>query len=269
MQNLARKLKLTGHSGKNKSLLIDHIIENANEQEITSAINRDSKNTDKKKSLWDRLKKSKIAWTIGIIGGIASIVGFVLQLSPNSNNQKVKTLQSISVKLDQFDPIKLDQIVKQLEKVNEELEAALKDEKSGNTQERKEALEAYNKGNYTKVQELFQHRIEKDKNNLAENYKNLGNVYYLDLKFKKALEAYNKSIEIKPDYANAWYNKGVAQDALGRHDEALEAYNKAIEIQPDNHDAWYNKGAALIDLGQYIESFKAFYKAWEIKNRKK
>jgi Flp pilus assembly protein TadD len=38
----------------------------------------------------------------------------------------------------------------------------------------------------------------------------------------------------------AWSNKGAALDDLNKSDEAIQAYNKAIEIDPNYSDAWYN-----------------------------
>ncbi len=37
-------------------------------------------------------------------------------------------------------------------------------------------------------------------------------------------------------------NKGVALKIQGKYDEAIEALDKAIEINPDFAEAWYNKG---------------------------
>ena len=81
---------------------------------------------------------------------------------------------------------------------------------------------------------------------------------------EEALDAYNKAIEIDPQDASAWYNKGVILGELGRQEEALDAYNKAIEIDPQYARAWYNKGVALGELGRHEEALDAFNKAIEI-----
>ena len=60
----------------------------------------------------------------------------------------------------------------------------------------------------------------------------------------------------KPDFRDAWSNKGVTLVALGRHEEALEAYNKAIDIKPGLHETWYSKGNALNALGRHDEAQK-------------
>jgi len=42
-----------------------------------------------------------------------------------------------------------------------------------------------------------------------------------------------KAIEIKPDNARAWGNRGVALYLLGKCEEALKSFDRAIEIKPD------------------------------------
>ena len=64
--------------------------------------------------------------------------------------------------------------------------------------------------------------------------------------------------------AEAWFNKGVALNSQGKYDEAIKAYDKAIEIDPQYADAWYNKGTALYMQGKVNESFQAYFKATEL-----
>jgi tetratricopeptide (TPR) repeat protein len=123
----------------------------------------------------------------------------------------------------------------------------------------------------------------------SEDYFNRGVDFYQREKYELALKAYDKVIELKPDYATAWHNRGFALDELGRHEEALKAYDKAIELKsdyvdawynheealkaydkaielkPDYADAWYNRGFALGKLGRYEEELKAYDKAIELK----
>ena len=47
--------------------------------------------------------------------------------------------------------------------------------------------------------------------------------------------------------SDAWNNKGLALDNLGRYEEAIKYYDKAIELDPNNADAWYNKGLLLVN----------------------
>nr|WP_302850061.1 tetratricopeptide repeat protein [Sphaerospermopsis torques-reginae] len=76
--------------------------------------------------------------------------------------------------------------------------------------------------------------------------------YYRWLKkYEEAIVSYDKAIAIKPDYHEAWYNRGVALDKLKKYEEAIVSYDKAIAIKPDYHEAWYNRGIILDDLQRY------------------
>ncbi|WP_236505989.1 tetratricopeptide repeat protein, partial [Tychonema sp. BBK16] len=83
--------------------------------------------------------------------------------------------------------------------------------------------------------------------------------------YAKAIASYDKALEIKPDYHEAWYNRGIALDDLGRLEEAIASYDKALEIKPDLHEAWNNRGNALVNLGRLEEAIASYDKALEFK----
>ncbi|QYX31487.1 tetratricopeptide repeat protein [Sphaerospermopsis torques-reginae] len=84
-------------------------------------------------------------------------------------------------------------------------------------------------------------------------------------RYEEAISSYDKALEIKPDYHQAWYNRGNSLDNLGRYEEAISSYDKALEIKPDYHQAWYNRGISLDNLGRYEEAISSYDKALEIK----
>ncbi|MCK4733511.1 MAG: tetratricopeptide repeat protein, partial [Methanophagales archaeon] len=98
-----------------------------------------------------------------------------------------------------------------------------------------------------------------------EDYLSRGNDFYQSNEYELALKAYDKAIELKPDFAEAWNNRGVALGKLGRYDEALKAHDKAIELKPDYAEAWNNRGVELGKLDRYDEALKAYDKAIELK----
>jgi tetratricopeptide (TPR) repeat protein len=55
--------------------------------------------------------------------------------------------------------------------------------------------------------------------------------------FIGAIASYDRALEIKPDYHEAWNNRGVALGNLGRLEEAIASYDRALEIKPDYHQA--------------------------------
>jgi tetratricopeptide (TPR) repeat protein len=93
-----------------------------------------------------------------------------------------------------------------------------------------------------------------------EDYINRGFDLYYKGKYEEALKAFNTVIELKPDFANSWYYKGLALGGLDRYEEALRAHERAIALEPDYTNAWVNKGVALDNLGRYEEALKAYDK---------
>ena len=84
-------------------------------------------------------------------------------------------------------------------------------------------------------------------------------------KFDEAIEAYKKSISLKPDFAEAYSNMGVALKNQGRFDEAIEAYKKSISLKPNDADTYYNLGVTLKDQGKLDEAIEAFKKSISLK----
>ncbi len=72
--------------------------------------------------------------------------------------------------------------------------------------------------------------------------------------YGEEIASYDKALEIKPNYHQAWYNRGIALVNLGRWEEAIASYDKALELKPDKHEAWNNRGIALRNLGRGEEA---------------
>ena len=47
---------------------------------------------------------------------------------------------------------------------------------------------------------------------------------------------------MQPDFSEAYNNRGVAKDALGRYESAIADYDEAIRLQPDFSKAYNNRG---------------------------
>ena len=60
-----------------------------------------------------------------------------------------------------------------------------------------------------------------------------------------ALSDYSKAIEIKPDFAEAYYYRGLTQKSLGDKGMELSDYSRAIELKSNYADAYYSRAFAL------------------------
>lgn len=102
-------------------------------------------------------------------------------------------------------------------------------------------------------------------NNSAELYKQANTLYELQ-RYNDALNTYQKAVEIRGDYGDAWYGKGKALHELKRYQDALLAYDKAIQIYPNNKDAWRGRGFTLDKLNRQSEAIASYDKALTIQH---
>ena len=84
-------------------------------------------------------------------------------------------------------------------------------------------------------------------------------------RIEEAIVSFDKALEIQLEFHEAWYNRGIALNNLGRLNEAIASYDKALKIKPDKHEAWYWRGTVLEQLGRHDEALASYDKAVEIK----
>ena len=75
---------------------------------------------------------------------------------------------------------------------------------------------------------------------------------------------YNKAIRLKPNYADAYYGRGLAKDGLGEKQGAIADYNEAIRLKPDYAKAYYGRGLIKQERGEKQEALADFRKASEL-----
>jgi tetratricopeptide (TPR) repeat protein len=73
----------------------------------------------------------------------------------------------------------------------------------------------------------------------------------------QAIAAYQKAIQLDPDYYAGYHGLGVFYYYHGDYAQAAEQFQKSIERAPGLFDEYTNLGAALDDLGREAEAEKA------------
>ena len=99
----------------------------------------------------------------------------------------------------------------------------------------------------------------------AQAYNNRGNVKGLLERHEEAIADYDEAIRLKPDYAQAYYNRGNAKGRLERHEEAIAAYNEAIRLKPDYAKAYNNRGNVKGLLERHEEAIADYDEAIRLK----
>ncbi len=111
---------------------------------------------------------------------------------------------------------------------------------------------------------LYTHAIAVTaKNWLAWN--NLGNDQLNYGHFRQAITSFQEAQHIKPGYADAWYNAGVAFGHLQDYPRAIASYQESLRLDPTNADGWVNRGLAHQALGQYSQAIACYESALRLR----
>ncbi|HEY9736607.1 MAG TPA: substrate-binding domain-containing protein, partial [Trichocoleus sp.] len=80
----------------------------------------------------------------------------------------------------------------------------------------------------------------------------------------RALESFNRALEMDPNSVEAWTGKGRLLASTGQLDEALFCFDKALELDATNGSAWAAKGQALLQMGRQQEGQDCLSRAAEL-----
>ena len=92
-----------------------------------------------------------------------------------------------------------------------------------------------------------------------------GNTKFDLEKYEAAIENYDKAIGFKPDFAEAYNNRGYVKDSLEQYEDAIRDYTVAIRLKPDYAAAYNNRGVTNSRLEQYEVAIADYDKAIGLK----
>lgn len=101
----------------------------------------------------------------------------------------------------------------------------------------------------------------------AETLKQAGNTELKSGQYKKAIELYKRSIELKPDYADAYFNLAKAYKSDGDTEGSILTYKKLIEISPNDVEALANLGECYKETNNLNEARNYYQKALDIDSK--
>ena len=98
----------------------------------------------------------------------------------------------------------------------------------------------------------------------AETYYNRGVDYYNQKQYESAIQDYNKTIELNPNYTLAYNNRGVAYLSLRNFNQAIADATKAIQLNPNYAKSYQLRGLCYQALGETAKAQADFAKAKEL-----
>ena len=121
----------------------------------------------------------------------------------------------------------------------------------------------HNSGHYQEALAAYERAIELDPN-FADAYDAKGDALFSLNRYSGALAFYERAMQLDPDYAHAYEGKGNVLYNLGRYQDALMAYEQAIQLDPTSVSACNGKGDALYYLKHYQQALVAYGRAIQL-----
>jgi tetratricopeptide (TPR) repeat protein len=115
------------------------------------------------------------------------------------------------------------------------------------------------------------YKIENDNKDIEKNaltFFEKATLEYKNKQFEVALELYNKAIEADIKFSEAYYFRGLTNEALKRFEDAESDYNKVIKIRPYYWKPYFSLGRIKEYFKTYEESIILYEKAISMKPEK-
>lgn len=97
-------------------------------------------------------------------------------------------------------------------------------------------------------------------NQLPDAHQLMGDCFRGQRNPVEAAKAYKKAVAFNPRSMESWFNLGLMQKENKDFEGAVAAFQKAIELQPEFRKAHEWMGLTLIDSGNYIDGLSAVAK---------
>jgi len=99
----------------------------------------------------------------------------------------------------------------------------------------------------------------------AEALYNRGNTLRELKRLEEALVSYDRALTVRSDFAEAHSNRGLILHELKRFEEALASYDRALTVRPDSAEALYNRGLTLHELKRFEEALASYDRALTVR----
>ena len=188
-----------------------------------------------------------------------------LQISGNLSSEVLDTLQRIMAV-----PIQVEQasmITEGTVSTKEDIKKRMQESEGAHKQIKSvlEEITEIEKNTQSKIQEIKAGDLQISTKELTLKEIILkGKKYSYEKEYDRAIEYFDESIKLDPQDANAWSNKGLALNNMGKCNDAIKYFERSLRVDPNYALAWYNKGWALGELGKYKEAIKCHDKSIDL-----
>jgi tetratricopeptide (TPR) repeat protein len=108
--------------------------------------------------------------------------------------------------------------------------------------------------------------LKSDPDNIEALY-HLGDLYFRDGRYEKAVENFRKVLAADPSRGYVFFRMGTALNRIQRYEEALDAFQHSLDNIKNPTVAYNNMGITFGKLGRFQEEIGALKKAIELRPR--
>ena len=121
----------------------------------------------------------------------------------------------------------------------------------------KKIVNSLNANDYDTARKL----IERDLKRFGEDEEYYFYLALITENLEKKRDLYSKAIEIKPDFMDAYINRGLVNNELQDYENSIKDYNRAIELDSKCALAYNNRGYTKFKQKDYEGALKDYNKA--------
>jgi len=115
------------------------------------------------------------------------------------------------------------------------------------------------------IEEAQRNQLRKLKNEAATDKFQVALEYHFQGNYEKAIELYDKTIQLNVKFIYAYVGRGNAKANLKGYEDALVDYDRAIELNPEEDATLYSvRGSGKLDTEDYIGAKEDFEKAIQL-----
>ena len=115
-------------------------------------------------------------------------------------------------------------------------------------------------GELEKALEDFNKAIELDRS-IPDAFTLRTAVFFKKQEFDKAIAENAQALDLDPTFVQALINRGAAHRKMGNIDVALADYSKAMKISPSNPEVYFNRGVIYQKKAMYAQAIDEFSSA--------
>ncbi len=109
--------------------------------------------------------------------------------------------------------------------------------------------------------------INKFDDKTREQWIEEGVTHYKAQRYKEALVACKRAIQLDPTYARAYHGRGLAFFRLKYYGDALKSYEQACQLDPNNAKIHNDIGELFYILGNYGKAYTSYTRAVQLNNK--